>query len=275
MTADFYDDFARADSDDLGPDWTELAPDKFSISGNKLVTTSGTDYRYGCYAKEDASFRNGYAQIEFEMLNGVYLRAVHIRYDPTGNTKSYTAYWYNGQFILGYNWGYSYAATLSSTTGVSIPDGTNVRIKIEAVDDYIEATIYNADTETLLHTLSKTDSNLTGVGNVAISAHGASVSFNNFFAHPVTIPSLVFANPFHNGSVLLANRTDIKAHIYEASTGLLKATRTGLVTDAAGLLPDIVDTSEELLGDADYWVKVEFSPHEICLVRNLTSVGEL
>lgn len=84
------------------------------------------------------------------------------------------------------------------------------------------------------------------------------------------IIKIALADPFHNGSMVLASESSLTAYVLNASTRALVATVTGLATDGSGILDDITDGA--LVASTSYKVIVAgFSGGEEAYVRSAST----
>lgn len=99
-------------------------------------------------------------------------------------------------------------------------------------------------------------------GGTFASVTASAITFN-------ATPTISLADPFHNGSTLLASETGITAYILNASTRALIATVSSLTTDASGVLAGIQDAS--LTASTSYKLIVEFSGGEEAYIRTAST----
>lgn len=84
-------------------------------------------------------------------------------------------------------------------------------------------------------------------------------------------PTISLTAAFHNGSGLLASQTGISAYVLNATTKALLITKTGLTTNASGILDDIVDDTATLAEATAYRVIVDFGSGIEAYIRNAST----
>lgn len=107
-----------------------------------------------------------------------------------------------------------------------------------------------------------------GVQGVTPSSISESTTFGSHTIEAVI--SIVFSDPFHNGSSLLTNESGLTAYVLNASTKALVATVSSLSTDASGFLDDVEDVG--LSASTNYRVIVDgFSGGEEAYIRDAST----
>jgi len=263
------DDFNRANSSDLGPNWTPLSPANAEILDGKLRAT-GIDSFKDTVIHGDSSgdFRNGRVTVEFTPSMVSSAAQVYCRYDPA-TKQGYILYCTNFNFVLAT----ANDGTLSTLAEVNhgMVAGQSYVLDFLAMGDKLQGTLSHLLSGPIA-TLEAVDTTYTASGSVAVSVYEGTVDYDNFVSTGESASNITILEAFHDGTALLVNETSVTAHVIDFVTGVNVASVTGLTTNGSGFLSDIVD--DYIIPEKRYRVIVAFSGGEVAFVKDtLNSTG--
>lgn len=231
----FADAFTRADSATVGNGWVEDNAAVFEILSNACKAT-GNAAGFAANimrAPASANFVDGKAVVEFTHTAGavpqLYLRLA------AAAASGYLVYWNTTLRLSKITTG---TLVDLDTQTYALAVGTNYRLTFEIQGNNKTVVLHDMDAVSDVVTLTDSaDSTYTSSGYTALSIHDSGTAtydnFESFELLPATITSDAIKN--YSGTIR-ASETGWIANVYNTTTGALVVRKTGLSTDASGII---------------------------------------